>query len=124
MQHKPLYKTVRLVDIDGTTLFQGPTQPGLDYAPGYSMVPLPNSQEIINQWYEQGDIVIFWTARSKCYEEITRAQLDSLGYKYHDILMDKPYTKDLHIYDNNLITVYKVEKNIGLAQIVSSSDSK
>jgi uncharacterized HAD superfamily protein len=52
--------------------------------------PLPMAKEKINQYYEAGHTIIFWTARGWEQYKITKDWLDRHGFKYHQILMGKP----------------------------------
>ena len=79
---------VALVDIDETICFY-PRKRRYDMAVGN----MANIQKI-NDLYDQGWKIIYWTARGgsekskaegKCYYEFTLAQLDSWGCKYHEL---------------------------------------
>lgn len=56
--------------------------------------PYRDRIKIVNQWYEQGHIIIYWTARGQVtginMSEMTKAQLDGWGCLYHDIQLNKP----------------------------------
>lgn len=78
-------KTI-LVDIDGTICSEERTfEKSL-------AVPLPGAVERINQWHEQGHVIIFWTARGWEQYRMTKKWLDDNGFKYDQILMGKPQT--------------------------------
>ena len=56
-QNPPLHHTVRLLDIDGTVIkkreggwFQEPAE------------ALPGALELVEEWFQRGDYIIFWTA--------------------------------------------------------------
>ena len=57
----------------------------------------PNEQRInkINELYEAGNTIIFWTARGTVTQidwlEMTRKQLTNWGVKFHDVRVGKPY---------------------------------
>ena len=75
--------------------------------------PFKERIEKLNQLYNQGHTIIFFTARgmtrfegnvSKCYTEyyeLTKQQLDSWGCLYHQLIMGKP-DGDLFIDDRAL----------------------
>jgi len=57
-------------------------------------VPIYYRIEKINELYEQGNKIIYWTARGSSsgidWTELTRDQLDSWGVKYHEVRLGKP----------------------------------
>ena len=84
-----------LVDIDGTIC---------ESAEGYDKAsPLPDNIEKINKLYEEGNTVIYYTARGrssgKDYTELTVEQLNSWGCKYHGVIMNHKLAYDLLICD-------------------------
>ncbi len=52
--------------------------------------PLPLSVEKINELYDKGHTIVFWTARGWEQFKITKDWLDKHGFKYHQLLMGKP----------------------------------
>ncbi len=64
----------------------------------------PRTERIfkINQLYEKGNIITYWTARGTKtgidWSELTKEQLEKWGAKYHKLLMGKP-AFDLFIDD-------------------------
>lgn len=85
------------VDIDGTICCntQGKYQ---------NAKPFPERIEKINEIYDQGNTVVYWTARGSNtgidWTDLTKQQLDSWGVKYHDIKMWKPHF-DIYICDKS-----------------------
>ena len=59
----------------------------------------------INNLYEEGDTIIYWTARGTetglDWREVTENQLKEWGAKYHDLKFGKP-AYDLFIDDKNI----------------------
>jgi hypothetical protein len=59
----------------------------------------------INQLYDEGNTIIYWTARgtkSKIdWSELTKQQFEDWGVKYHDLQFGKP-VYDLFIDDKNI----------------------
>ena len=83
---------IYVVDIDDTicTSFTGE-----DGSRQYDKAePLPERIEKINELYDQGETIIYWTARGSStgldWAELTKDQLDSWGCKYHELWMGKP----------------------------------
>ncbi len=64
--------------------------------------PIVKNIKKANQYYENGHTVVYWTARGSGtgidWYDITKAQLDSWGVKYHDLKLGKP-VYDLFIDD-------------------------
>ena len=67
--------------------------------------PIPRAIEKVNQLYEDGHHVVFWTARGTVsgidWRELTERQLSSWGVKYHELKFGKP-AYDLFIDDKNM----------------------
>jgi hypothetical protein len=76
-----------MVDIDGTICANSDG----DYA---NSVPYTDRITQINQLYDSGHTVIYWTARGmnsgKDHNELTHKQLSEWGCKCHEIRMRKP----------------------------------
>jgi len=89
------------VDIDETIC---ETPPDRDYA---KAVPIEKNINKINELYDEGNTIIFWTARGsttgKDWYELTGQQLREWGVKYHDYKVGKP-TYDLFICDKAINT--------------------
>ena len=67
--------------------------------------PLYDRIKKINDLYDEGHTIIFWTARGTMtgipWFHVTKTQLDSWGCKYHELRMGKPFY-DLFIDDKNI----------------------
>lgn len=105
--------TARIIDIDGTVVNWRASQ---DYFT-VAQVALNGAVEKVNKWHRDGDYIIFWTARVERLKDKTIEMLDKLGFKYHELICDKPYTHNLHIYDDNPITAHKVTRNKGIGEL-------
>ena len=108
--HTPPHKhnCVRIVDIDGTILEKKEVE-------SYSEAqPLPYSIDILWSWMARGDQIILWTARPERLRKFTEEQLTRLGVPYHKLLMEKPYSHEIHIYDDHAIISHRVDKHQGL----------
>jgi histidinol phosphatase-like enzyme len=68
-------------------------------------IPEKNNIEKINKLYDEGNTIVYWTARGSRKQldwfELTKKQLDSWGAKYHELRTDKPYY-DIFIDDKSL----------------------
>ena len=89
------------VDIDETICYRTELS-DLDYSKSF---PFPERIEKINSLYEEGNTVVYWTARGtmtgKNWFKVTESQLNKWGCKYHELRMGKPYY-DLFIDDRNI----------------------
>lgn len=67
--------------------------------------PIVENINKINSLYEDGDQIIYWTARGTGtgidWREITTKQFDEWGVKYHELRFGKPIY-DLFIDDKNI----------------------
>ncbi len=52
--------------------------------------PLAGAVEKVNQLYEKGHTIIFWTSRGWEQYKVTKDWLDKHGFKFHQLLMGKP----------------------------------
>jgi|TARA_R110002020_G_C15822171_1_gene733265 hypothetical protein len=94
-------------DIDGTICYTN----GGDYE---ESVPRRDRIEKINKLYEEGNRIIFHTARGmgrsnncisfaiESYREFTENQLEEWGVKYHALFLGKP-SGDIYIDDKGII---------------------
>jgi uncharacterized HAD superfamily protein len=90
------------VDIDGTVLTQG--SPQKDYVDADL---IPEMLPIINNLYNQGHEIYFFTARHFKYFVMTKKVLDNFGFLYHGLIMNKP-SVDLYIDDKG----FRMDRNI------------
>lgn len=100
-----------IIDIDGTICETN----GNDYK---NSVPIPARIAYFNELYEQGNEVIYWTARgmrsfegnvNKCYDvyyELTHQQLNKWGVKHSQLWLGKP-VYDIFI-DDKAFNAYEV----------------
>ena len=90
---------VILVDIDETICVSPQDR---DYS---KAKPLPDRISKINQLYDEGSTIIYWTARGSGsgidWSEVTKEQFKTWGVKYHDLRFGKPQY-DLFIDDKNI----------------------
>jgi hypothetical protein len=88
------------VDIDETICLT-PDNPR-DYS---SSQPILDNIEKINKLYDEGNTIVYWTARGsrtqKDWFDFTKRQLESWNVKFHELRTDKPFY-DLFIDDKTL----------------------
>lgn len=79
---------IYIVDIDDTICSK---PEGTDY---HSSKPFVTRIAMINDLYDQGHTIIYWTARGGStgidWSALTKQQLDQWGCKYHELRMKKP----------------------------------
>jgi len=84
-------------DIDGTICT---TVGGYDNAK-----PIPKNIAKINKLYDEGNIIIYWSARGQNtginWTELTAQQLIDWGCKFHDVIMRQKPAYDLLIDDKS-----------------------
>ena len=81
----------------------------------YSMaIPLQDRIAIINELYDSGNTIIYWTARGTGtgidWSEVTKKQFEKWGVKYSDLKFGKPIY-DLFIDDKNINSETFFENN-------------
>jgi len=82
---------VFLIDIDGTICDDIKNEDSHLYA---TAGLYPDALTIINKWYDEGNVITFFTARESKDREVTEQWLKDHGFKYHGLVMDKPRIKD------------------------------
>lgn len=82
---------VILVDCDGTICEDIKNEDSHLYA---TAKHFPDALEILNKWYDQGNIITFFTAREEKDREVTETWLKEKGFKFHGLIMGKPRCKD------------------------------
>lgn len=89
-----------LIDIDGTITDDVPNEEPerMKY-----VLPYPESRDILNQWFDEGHIITFFTSRTEEHRQITEEWLNKHGFKYHGMLMNKPRGGNYHWIDNHIV---------------------
>ena len=108
-----------LIDIDGTICDDIPNE-----EPERMLTAnvYPDALITLNNWYDQGHIICFFTSRTEDHREYTEQWLEKHNFKYHSLLMGKPRGGNYHWIDNHLVkaTRYKgqftdlVEKRVNI----------
>jgi hydroxymethylpyrimidine pyrophosphatase-like HAD family hydrolase len=98
------------VDIDNTICKTNNS----DYT---NSIPLQENIDIINNLFDKGHTIIYWTARGgnskKDYTELTKTQLLKWNCKYTELKMNKP-SYDIFIDDKALTNVKDILKIIDI----------
>ena len=95
-----------IFDIDGTICYNKGTS--------YEMAePYPDRIKKVNDLYDQGNKIVFLTARGmgrsdnstayaySAFEKLTKKQLDEWGVKYHRLFLGKP-AGDVYVDDKGI----------------------
>ena len=95
-----------MIDIDGTICDDIPNEEPERMA---TAKLYPDALKVVNDWYDHGHIITFFTSRTEDHREVTTKWLDDNGFKYHGILMGKPRGGNYHWIDNHIVkaTRYK-----------------
>ncbi len=89
-----------LIDIDGTICDDVPNEEPERMA---TCLPYPDALKILNQWYDEGHVITFFTSRTEEHREITEIWLKKNNFKYHGLLMNKPRGGNYHWIDNHIV---------------------
>ena len=95
-----------MIDIDGTICDDIPNEEPEQMA---TAELYPDALETINNWYEAGHVITFFTSRIEKHREVTEKWLDKHGFKYHGILMGKPRGGNYHWIDNHIVRATRYE---------------
>ena len=86
-----------LIDIDGTITDDVPNE---EPDRMETCLPYEGSVDQINQWYDEGHTITFFTSRTDKHKEITEKWLEKHGYHYQNLLLNKPRGGNYHWIDN------------------------
>ena len=89
-----------LIDIDGTICCDIPNEEPERMA---TAKLYPDALEVLNNWYDEGHIITFFTSRLEEHREVTEKWLEENGFKYHGLLMNKPRGGNYHWIDNHIV---------------------
>ena len=89
-----------LIDIDGTVCDDIPNEEPERMATANLY---PDALETLNNWYDQGHYITFFTSRVEAHRQVTEVWLKENGFKYHGLLMGKPRGGNYHWVDNHIV---------------------
>ncbi len=87
-----------IIDIDGVICEDIPNE---EPARMVNAREIPGAKEQINKWYMQGNIITFFTSRTADLRKITLEWLRKHGFKYHNIIFNKPRGGSYHYIDDD-----------------------
>ena len=99
-----------LIDIDGTVTEDVPNEEPERMA---TCLPYEGSVDMINTWYNDGHIITFFTSRTDEHEIVTKQWLDKHGFKYHNLLLNKPRGGNYHWIDNHIVRATRYDGKWG-----------
>jgi uncharacterized HAD superfamily protein len=95
-----------LIDIDGTICDDIPNEQPERMA---TAKLFEDALETINQWFDEGHIITFFTSRLESHREVTEQWLEKNGFRYHGLLMGKPRGGNYHWIDNHIVRATRYE---------------
>lgn len=97
-----------LIDIDGTVCDDIPNE---EPERMVTAKIYDGALETINNWFDQGHIITFFTSRTEEHRAVTEEWLNRHGFKYHGMLMGKPRGGNYHWIDNHIVRATRYEGN-------------
>lgn len=95
-----------LIDIDGTICDDIPNEQPERMA---DAAVYPEALETLNNWYNEGHIITFFTSRTEEHRQVTEHWLNKHGFLYHGLLMGKPRGGNYHWIDNHMVRATRYE---------------
>lgn len=95
-----------MIDIDGTICDDIPNEEPERMA---TAALYPDALETINNWFESGHVITFFTSRIEEHRDVTEKWLNKHGFKYHGMLMGKPRGGNYHWIDNHIVRATRYE---------------
>lgn len=89
-----------MIDIDGTICDDIPNEEPERMG---TCLPYLDALKMLNQWYNEGHIITFFTSRTEEHRIVTETWLNKYGFKYHGILFGKPRGGNYHWIDNHIV---------------------
>jgi hypothetical protein len=99
-----------LIDIDGTITDDIPNE---EPERMVTCEPYPDALAKINEWYDQGHIIYFFSSRTEPLREITETWLKKWGFRYHGLLLGKPRGGNYHWIDNHIVRATRFTGKFG-----------
>ncbi|MCB0732947.1 MAG: phosphoheptose isomerase [Flavobacteriales bacterium] len=97
-----------LIDIDGTITEDVPNE---EPERMLTVEPFPDALRTCNKWYDEGHIITFFTSRTEDLRAITEEWLNRHGFKYQNLLMNKPRGGNYHWIDNHRVRATEFKGN-------------
>ena len=85
---KPQGKKIYIIDVDGTICEHIRNEDGIEKM--RNAKPYNDVIKLVNKWYDEGNFICFFTARTDEHDAVTREWLAKHGVKYHQLINNKP----------------------------------
>jgi len=89
-----------IIDIDGVICEDIPNE---EPERMVSAAEIPGAKKQIDEWYAKGHIITFFTSRTEDLRKITEKWLKEHGFKYHNLIFNKPRGGSYHHIDDDHI---------------------
>jgi len=100
-----------IIDIDGVVCEDIPNE---EYERMITAKEIPDSKEKINELYNSGHVITFFTSRTEDLKEITENWLKKHGFKFHNIIFGKPRGGNYHYIDDKDIEATKFDGRLDI----------
>ena len=90
-----------IIDIDGVICEDVPNE---EPERMVTAAEIPGSKKQVNEWFKQGHIITFFTARTEDLQKITEAWLKTHGFQYHNLICGKPRGGNYHYIDDKHVS--------------------
>lgn len=97
-----------LIDIDGTICEDVPNE---EPERMLTCEEIPGAREQVNKWYDEGNVITFFTSRLESHREYTEKWLQEHGFKWHGIIFGKPRGGNYHWIDDRTVQATKFVGN-------------
>lgn len=74
---------------------------------------IPGAKERVNQWFDEGHIITFFTSRTEDLRDITERWLVEHGFRFHNIIFGKPRGGNYHYIDDKSVRATKFHGKFG-----------
>lgn len=74
---------------------------------------IPGARKQVNQWYQEGHIITFFTSRTEDLRKVTVNWLKKRGFKYHKIVFGKPRGGSYHYIDDRHVRATTFDGKFG-----------
>ncbi len=68
---------------------------------------IKGSKKQINEWYNDGHVITFFTSRTEKFRQVTEKWLKNHGFNFHKIIFGKPRGGNYHYIDDREIKATK-----------------
>jgi hypothetical protein len=96
----PLHLRNFIIDIDGVLCEDVPNE---ETERMKIAREIPGAKERINFWYDQGHRITLFTSRTEDLHQITETWLSERGFKYHNLIFNKPRGGNYIYIDDRLL---------------------